>query len=115
MEEESDAPVARLNAAQGKLLLLYHRYRNNVSHTDYSILLTLIFLLLARNLHDPTAITWWSDTLGPVQPCISRLYRDHTEHSISMRGRAGLCAVVMLSRAQLSVMCKAQRGISFLF
>lgn len=55
MEEESDAPVARLNGAQGKLLLRYHRYRNNVSHTDYSILLTLIFLLLARNLHDPTA------------------------------------------------------------
>ena len=41
------------------------------------------------------------------------LHRDHTDHNAGVSWRPRLCALVGLSRVQLSIMCRAQYGISF--
>lgn len=49
--------------------------------------------------------TWYLQAL-------EMLHRDLIECSAGMSWRPKLCAVVMLSRVQLSIMCRAQYGIS---
>lgn len=108
--------------------------RSFVSPIDQTYLLTLVPLCYlpaahqGRNLHNslrtmavPRKISPNGVTRAHSRPwlptqCLQAFKlrdRDHIEYTAGMSWRPRLCALVVLSAVQLSIMCRAQDGISF--